>query len=151
MVILVLANEKSQAFPDNRMTTTIAAITSARTTTARITEITKTTKITRTTTIPTTITPTEPSTTRERTTSTTWNWSEICKDKCYGEWTHCLEGCLDTEGNSNSLCESCCFTKYHECLKLCDLNWKNKYLFSILNRYFLSGLKVQLYTKYTVY
>jgi len=121
MIILVLGRDERQAFPDNQITTTIAAITSARTTTARITEITKTTRITRTTNIPTTITPTEPSTTREPTTSTTW--SKICQDN--------LEGCLDTEGNSDSLCESSCFTNYYECLKFCDLNWKNK--FSKLN------------------
>ena len=120
MVILVLGREESQTFPDNQITTTIAAITSARITTARITEITRTTKITRTTIIPNTITSTEPLTTREPTTSTTW--SEICQDNCYGKWTHCLEGCLDTEGNSNSLCESSCFTNYYECLKFCDLN-----------------------------
>ena len=47
-VIPVIAGEKSHAFPDNQKTTTTGAITSARTTSARITEFTKTTKITRT-------------------------------------------------------------------------------------------------------
>ena len=44
----MIAGEKSHAFPDNQKTTTTGAITSARTTSARITEFTKTTKITRT-------------------------------------------------------------------------------------------------------
>ena len=84
-----------------------------------MTEMTRTLR--KTTTATTTLKPTGPTTTTPEQTTTT-PWSEICQEDCHGKWTHCLEGCLQSDGSSDSLCESSCFTNYYECLNSCDDN-----------------------------